>query len=65
MKIARNILLLLDDVLYLLGCGCVVYGISLWNIAAAWIAAGIALISLGVMYGKAKANAYQQPVSEQ
>lgn len=46
----------LDDILLLAGCGCVLYGLSLWSLPAAWITGGIMLIALAVIIGKAKAK---------
>ncbi len=44
----------IDDALLLAGCGCVLYGLSLWNIVITWITAGLMLIGLSVMIGKVK-----------
>ncbi len=41
-----------DDLLVLGGCCTIVYGLSLWNIVAMWIMAGVLLIALGLLYGK-------------
>lgn len=52
----RWILLLLDDVLLVAGCGCVLYGLSLWSAIVTWIAAGLMLIGLAVLVGMRKAR---------
>lgn len=41
----------LDDVLLLAGCGCVLYGLSLWSAAITWIVGGLMLIGLAVLVG--------------
>ncbi len=46
----------IDDILFLIGCGCIVYGLSMWNVVVTWIVAGILLIVFSVMVGKAKAR---------
>lgn len=46
----------LDDILLLGGYVCIVYGLSLWNAAAAWIVGGLLLVSLAMLIGKAKAQ---------
>lgn len=47
---------LFDDFLLLAGCGCVLYGLSLWNVVMTWIVAGLMLIGLAVMVGLRKAK---------
>lgn len=49
--------LLLDDILLLAGCGCILYGLSLWSVVITWIAAGLMLIGLAVLVGMRKRNA--------
>ena len=44
----------LDDLLLLAGCGCILFGLSRWNSAITWLAAGAMLICFGVMVGKAR-----------
>ena len=46
----------IDDVLLLAGCGCVLYGLSLWNVVVTWITGGLMLIAFGILIGKAKAK---------
>ncbi len=46
----------LDECLLLGGCGAIVHGVSLWNIAAAWVVAGILLIGLAFVIGKVDAD---------
>lgn len=41
----------LDDILILIGCVLVVYGVSLIYIPAAWITAGILFVAFGVLFG--------------
>lgn len=41
----------LDDMLVLFGCGCILYGLSLWSVIVTWIVGGLILIALGVLYG--------------
>ena len=48
----RKILTYLDDLLVLFGCGCILYGLSLWSVIMTWLAAGVMLIVLGVLYGR-------------
>jgi len=47
MKIAR----FLDDILLVAGCACMLVGVSMWSIPAAWITGGVMLIGFGVMVG--------------
>ncbi len=47
---------LFDDVLLLAGCGCILYGLSMWNVIITWIVAGSMLIGLAILVGKAKAK---------
>ena len=49
----------LDDILLLAGCGCVLYGLSLWSEIITWIAGGLMLIGLAILIEKAKANAVE------
>jgi len=42
----------LDDILTLAGCACIVWGIAQIYVPAAWIAAGIAAIAWGWLFGK-------------
>lgn len=44
----------LDDLLLLVGCGCILFGLSLWNAAITWVVAGGMLIVFGLMVGKAR-----------
>jgi hypothetical protein len=43
----------LDDILLLAGCGCILYGLALWSVIITWIVAGLMLIGLSVLVGKA------------
>jgi len=44
----------LDDLLLVLGCGCILYGLSLWNGVITWVVGGLMLAGIGVMVGKVK-----------
>jgi hypothetical protein len=46
----------LDDILILAGCACILYGLSLWNVVVTWIVAGLILIGLAYLIGKARSN---------
>lgn len=46
-----------DDVLILVGCVCLLYGLAQINTIFAWLAGGLMLIVFGVLLGKAKSNA--------
>jgi hypothetical protein len=46
----------LDDVLLMLGCACVLIGVSKLSVIATWIIGGVMLIVFGVLYGKVKAK---------
>ena len=50
----KKIVMYLDDLLLLAGCGCVLYGLSLWSAVITWIAAGAMLIGAAVLVGKVK-----------
>lgn len=39
------------EILAVLGCACILYGLSRWNLIAMWIVAGIMLIVFGVLIG--------------
>jgi hypothetical protein len=43
----------LEDALALVGCGCILFGLSLWSTMLTWIVAGVMLIGIGVLVGKA------------
>jgi len=45
-----------DDLLLILGCGCILYGLAMWNIPITWITGGLMLAGFGVLIGKAKAK---------
>lgn len=49
-----------DDMLLLVGCGCILYGLALWNPVITWIAAGLMLIGWGILIGKVKARNVNQ-----
>lgn len=46
----------LDDILLAAGCGCLLYGLSLWSAIITWIAAGLILIGLAILVGMRKAR---------
>ena len=46
----------LDECLLLGGCGAIVHGVSLWNVAVAWVVAGVLLIGLAFLIGKVEAH---------
>lgn len=56
-KLVALFLAVLDDLLLLLGCACILYGISMVSTVATWITGGIMLIGISVLVGKAKHNA--------
>ena len=41
----------LDDLLLILGCGCILYGLAQWNAVITWIVAGLMMIVWGVTIG--------------
>ena len=43
-----------DDLLLLVGCGFILFGLAQWNAVITWIVAGLMLTGLGVLIGKAK-----------
>lgn len=50
----RKLLHVLDDLLLLAGCICILVGLAQWNGIVTWIVGGGMLIGWGVMVGKAK-----------
>jgi len=62
-RILRSLALFIDDILLLAGCGCILYGLSLWSAIATWLMAGAMLIGYGLLVGKEMAkHAAKQPV---
>lgn len=55
-RIMKNLVNFLDDLLLLAGGSCIVYGLSMWSIPAAWVFAGAFMIGFGVLIGKVKAK---------
>jgi hypothetical protein len=55
-RIRAFLVKVIDDILMVAGCGCILYGLSLWNVAVMWVCAGIMLIGWGVLIGKMKAK---------
>ena len=53
-KVLKIFIRFFDDVLLLAGCGCVLYGLSMWNIVVTWIAGGLMLIGLAFLVGKVR-----------
>lgn len=45
-----------DDLLLLAGCGCILYGLSLYSVILAWIVGGMMLIGLSYLVGKVMAK---------
>ncbi len=45
-----------DDILLLAGCGCILYGLSMWNATVTWIAGGVMLVGLAYLVGRVKAK---------
>lgn len=54
MRFPRLILAVIDDLLLLAGCICILYGLSLWNVVVTWIVAGLMLIVIAVLIGRAR-----------
>jgi len=46
----------LDDMLFLIGCICILIGLAMWSVPATWIAGGSMLVGFGFMYAKKIAN---------
>ena len=46
----------LEDLLVVLGCLCILYGLSLWSVIVTWIVGGLMLAGAGVVIGKVKAK---------
>lgn len=44
-KVRENV----AEILAVLGCLCILYGISLWSLVVMWIAAGVMCIVFGVL----------------
>lgn len=53
MKSLRNNL---DDLLLMAGCGCVLYGLSMWNAVITWVVGGLMLGGWAFMLGKVESN---------
>ena len=45
---------LLDDILLLAGCLCILYGLSLWSAVITWIVGGLMLCGWAVLVGRVK-----------
>jgi hypothetical protein len=45
-----------DDILLVVGCGCILVGMAMVNIPLTWMAGGLMLILFGILIGKAKAK---------
>jgi hypothetical protein len=52
----KKLLNYLDDLLLLLGAACMVCGVAMLSVPAAWITAGILLAAFGILIGKYKAQ---------
>jgi len=46
----------LDDILFIIGCVCILIGLSLWSAAVTWIAAGVMFICFGLLYARKTAH---------
>jgi hypothetical protein len=46
----------LDDILLVLGCACILYGLVQISVIAAWIVGGMMLAGFGYLIGRAKAS---------
>ena len=46
----------LEDLLVVLGCVCILYGLSLWSVIVTWIVGGLMLAGAGFVIGKVKAK---------
>ena len=55
-KTVKLLFRFLDDILLMAGCGCILYGLSLWDVIATWITAGVMLISFGMIVAMTKAK---------
>lgn len=55
-RIMKIFIQLFDDLLLLVGGTCIIYGLALISIPAAWVFAGVFLIAFGVLIGKVKAK---------
>lgn len=60
MKVKRFFANYLDDVLLLMGCICILVGLSMWSAIATWIVGGGMLIGFGVLIGKVKGRNVNQ-----
>jgi hypothetical protein len=45
-----------DDLLMVIGCVCVLIGLSKWNVTITWVIGGLMLIGFGVLVGIGKAR---------
>lgn len=55
-RILKFFINLSGDLIIIAGCGCILYGLALWNVVITWIVAGIMLISIGAMIAIGKVN---------
>jgi hypothetical protein len=46
----------IDEILLLAGCGCIVYGLALWNATVAWVAAGLLMFGWAFLIGKVRSS---------
>jgi|DewCreStandDraft_4_1066084.scaffolds.fasta_scaffold06643_14 hypothetical protein len=54
--VMKFLLRFFDDLLLLAGCGCILYGLSLYSVILAWIVGGMMLIGLSYLVGKVMAK---------
>lgn len=53
----KHLLPVLDDVCLLAGCACIVIGVAMLSVPAAWIVGGVELIAFGLLIGRKMAHA--------
>jgi hypothetical protein len=55
----------LDDLFFMLGCLCILKGLSMWSVIVTWIAAGIMLIFFGFLAAKEMTDVSTETNQEQ
>ena len=55
-RLLKIFIILIDDLLILAGCGCILIGLAQWSIVITWIVGGGMLISLGFLIGKVRSK---------
>lgn len=46
----------IDDIFLLVGCVCVLVGVSMWSVPLTWLIGGLMFIGYGVLFGLEKAR---------